>query len=152
MLDALLFYLNVYADFRTDKIGASLAWSAVFSGARGDLVILAWASSAFISGSVAAGSMGIIVESDKIDFDRDMGARRAIRAFAITAAIMTFVGIVLLGIATAGVDPSYTDIGDITSRRRGMQAAGWSIVVVVVIEVVLALTVRIMYHSGPWRF
>ena len=152
MLDALLFYLNVYADFRTDKIGASLAWSAVFSGARGDLVILAWASSAFITGSVAAGSMGIIVESDKIDFDRDMGARRAIRAFAITAAIMTFVGIVLLGIATAGVDPSYTDIGDITSRRRGMQAAGWSIVVVVVIEVVLALTVRIMYHSGPWRF
>jgi hypothetical protein len=152
MLDALLFYLNVYADFRTDKIGASLAWSAVFSGARGDLVILAWASSAFITGSVAAGSMGIIVESDKIDFDRDMGARRAIRAFAITAAVMTFVGIVLLGIATAGVDPSYADIGDITSRRRGMQAAGWSIVVVVVIEVVLALTVRIMYHSGPWRF
>jgi hypothetical protein len=156
MLDALLFYLNVYANVRTDKIGASLAWSAVFSGARGDLVILAWASSAFISGSVAAGSMGIILESDKIDFDRDMGARRAIRAFAITAAVMTFVGIVLLGIATAGVDPSYTGVSDIVSdiasRRRGMQAAGWSIVVVVVIEVLLALTVRIMYHSGPWKF
>jgi hypothetical protein len=116
------------------------------------LIILAWASSAFIAGSVAAGSMGITLESDKIDFDRDMGARRAIRAFAITATVMTFVGIVLLGIATAGIDPSYTGIGNITSRQRGMQAAGWSIVMVVVIEVLLALTVRIMYHSGPWRF
>jgi hypothetical protein len=95
--------------------------------------------------------MGIILESDKIDFDRDMGARRAIRAFALTAAVMTFIGIILLGIATASVDPSYTAVGT-SSSQRGMQAAGWSIVVVVVIEVLLALTVRIMYHSGPWRF
>jgi hypothetical protein len=151
MLDALLFYLNVHADIRTDKTGASLAWSAVFTGTRGNLVILAWASSAFIAGSVAAGSMGIILESDKIDFDRDMGARCAIRAFALTAAVMTFIGIILLGIATASVDPSYTAVG-MSSSQRGMQAAGWSIVVVVVIEVLLALTVRIMYHSGPWRF
>lgn len=134
-------------------VGASVAWGAVFCGARGDLVILAWASSAFITGSVAAGSMGIIVESDKINFDRDMGARRATRAFAITSAIMTFVGIVLLGIATANVDPSHavTAVGDTASRRRGMQAAGWFIVVVAAIEVTLAVTVRIMYHSGPWR-
>lgn len=135
-----------------NKIGASLAWSAVFNSARGDSVILAWASTAFISGSVAAGSMGIIVESDKIDFDRDMGARRAIRAFAITAAVMTFIGIILLGIATAHIEPTYTGVGDIASKKRGMQAAGWSIVVVVVIEVFLALAVRIMYHSGSWRF
>ena len=81
-----------------------------------------------------------------------MGARRAIRAFAITAAVMTFVGIVLLGTATAGVDPSYTSVGDTPNRRRGMQATGWSIVVVMVIEVLLALTVQVMYHSGPWRF
>ena len=153
-MNALLFYLNVYADVRTDKIGASLAWSAVFTGARGNLVLLAWASSAFIAGSVAAGSMGIILESDKIDFDRDMGARRSIRAFAITAAVMTFVGIILLGIATAGVDPSYTAVNNMatSSSRLGMQVAGWSMIVVVVIEVLLALTVRIMYHSGPWRF
>lgn len=150
----LCYFLNFFADARTNKIGASVAWSAVFCGARGDLVILAWASSAFIAGSVAAGSMGIIVESDKIDFDRDMGARRATRAFAITAAVMTFVGIVLLGIATASVDPSHvvTGVGDIASRRRGMQAAGWFIVVVAAIEVTLALSVRIVYHSGPWRF
>ena len=63
MIDALLFNLNAYADVCTDQIGASLVWSAVFSGARGDLVILAWASSAFIAGSVAAGSMGIILLS-----------------------------------------------------------------------------------------
>lgn len=146
-------FLNVFADASTDKLGASVAWGAVFCGARGDLVILAWASSAFITGSVAAGSMGIIVESDKINFDRDMGARRATRAFAITSAIMTFVGIVLLGIATANVDPSHavTAVGDTASRRRGMQAAGWFIVVVAAIEVTLAVTVRIMYHSGPWR-
>jgi len=152
MLDALLFYLNVYADVRTDKIGASLAWSAVFTGARGNLVLLAWASSTFIASSVAAGSMGIILESDKIDFDRDMGVQRAIRAFAITAAVMKFVGIILLGIATAGVNPSSTGVGNMAGSQRGMQAAGWSIVVVVVIEVLVALTVRIMYHSGPWKF
>jgi len=99
--------------------------------------------------------MGIVVDSDNIDFDRDMGARRAIRAFAIMSAFMTFVGIILLGIATAGVPPTYadvTDYGDTASRRRGMQAAGWFIVVVVIAEVLLALTVRIMYHTGPWRF
>lgn len=96
--------------------------------------------------------MGIILESDKIDFDRDMGARRSVRAFAITAAVMTFVGIILLGIATAGVDPSYTAVNNMASSRVGMQVAGWSMIVVVVIEVLLALTVRIMYHSGPWRF
>jgi hypothetical protein len=127
----------------------------VFTGTRGDLVVLAWASASFIAGSIAAGSMGIIVDSDKIDFDRDMGARRALRAFAITSAFMTFVGVILLGIATAGVQPTYadvTDYGDTASRRRGMQAAGWFIVVVVVVEVFLALAVRIMYHTGPWRF
>jgi uncharacterized PurR-regulated membrane protein YhhQ (DUF165 family) len=64
---------------------------------------------------------------------------------------MTFVGIILLRITTASVDLSYTGVGDITSRQRGMQAAGWSIVMVMVIEVLLALTVQIMYHSGPWR-
>jgi len=127
------------AEVEADKyheIGASLSWSAVFTGARGDLVILAWASAAFIAGSIAAGSMGIIVDSANINLDRDMGARRALRCFAITSALMTFIGIILLGVATAGVKPTYTnvaDYGDTANRRRGMQAAGWFIVVVVVL-------------------
>jgi len=133
-------------------LGASLASNTVFTGARGDLVILAWASAAFITGSIAAGSMGIIVDSDRIDLDRDMGARRAIRSFAIMSALMTFVGIILLGVATATVEPTYVDVvvsGDTSSRRLGMQAAGWFVVVVVVVEIFLAVTVRIMHHTGP---
>jgi hypothetical protein len=119
------------------------------------LVILAWASAAFITGSIAAGSMGIIVDSDRIDLDRDIGARRAIRSFAIMSALMTLVGIILLGVATANVEPTYADVadpGNTPSRRLGMQAAGWFIVIVVVTEVFLAVTVRIIYHTGPWRF
>jgi len=136
-------------------LGASLSWTALFTGARGDLVILAWASAAFIAGSIAAGSMGIIVDSDNINLDRDMGVRRALRCFAITSALMTFVGIILLGVATAGVEPTYTavaDFGDTTSRQQGMQAAGWFVGAVVVLEVILALVVRVTYHTGSWRF
>jgi len=127
----------------------------VFTGSRGNLVIIAWSTTAFVSAAVAAGGMGIIVDSEGINIDRDIAARRFVRGFAISSAILTLAGILLLSIAMAGLDPAY---GDVSSRpstrneRAGMRAAGWFTVAMVVGEIAVAVGVRIKYATTTYHW
>src|ERR1700761_5988266 len=79
-------------------LGASTAWSAVFSGTRGSLILLCWSAATFISASVGASSIQIITSSNQINLDRDMGARRVLRLFAVLSATLTLTGIMLLNV------------------------------------------------------
>ncbi|EIN07009.1 hypothetical protein PUNSTDRAFT_121248 [Punctularia strigosozonata HHB-11173 SS5] len=136
--------------------GASISWSAVFSGQRGDLVLIAWSAAVFVAASVAAGGMGIIVGSEGINIDRDMGARRFVRGFAVCSALMLLTGIVLLSLAMAGIQPTYALPNDdgqpSAARRRVMSAAGWFTIGAVGVETLLAVCVRVMYSTTSYHW
>ncbi|KAF8968393.1 hypothetical protein BDZ97DRAFT_433397 [Flammula alnicola] len=135
--------------------GASVSWSSVFSGGRGDLLLLGWSSAVFAAATVAAGGMGIIVDSEAINFERNMQARRALRAFAITSATFVLVGIILLSATIVGIPPTYNDFPEppLTRKRElSMKAAGWFSIVIPVIEVALALTCRVLFSPGRYKF
>jgi len=156
------FGLSSAASYRTNFttlgavafFGASVAWSNVFAGQRGDLVLIAWAAATFVSAAVAAGGMGIIVDSEGINMDRDIVARRFVRAFAICSAIFILAGITMLSIAMAMVDPDYNTSNGLptANRRRGMQAAGWFTLAMVLIEVAMAIGVRIKYATTTYHW
>lgn len=132
-----------------------MAWGAVFAGERGDLVLIGWSAALFVAASVAAGGMGIIVGSEGINLERDMHARRFVRGFAISSAIMILVAIILLSIAAAQVNPKFAQPPDAPAspvRMRAMSAAGWFTTGAVVVEVSLAVAVRVIYSTTPYHW
>ncbi|EJT96837.1 hypothetical protein DACRYDRAFT_112452 [Dacryopinax primogenitus] len=137
--------------------GASVAWSAVFSGTRGDVVLLAWTSSMFVCGSIAAGSIAIILGADSIDLDRDMNARRALRVFVLTSAVFSFGGIVLLAVTMALIDPD-SNTGNSSStptapyRISGMRASGVFTIIASLVEIGVALALRQAFTPGRYKW
>lgn len=134
-----------------------MAWSNVFAGERGaNIALIAWAAAIFISAAVAAGGMGIIVDSEGINMDRDIVARRFVRAFAICSAIFILAGIILLSIAMATMDPDFNSNAShglpTANERRAMRAAGWFTVAMVLIEVAIAMGVRIKYATTTYHW
>ncbi|KZP01236.1 hypothetical protein CALVIDRAFT_127768 [Calocera viscosa TUFC12733] len=137
--------------------GASVSWSAVFSGTRGDVVLLAWASTLFVCASVAAGATAIILGADAIDLDRDMKARRTLRTYVIISAIFTFGGITLLAITMCLIDPDADGPGNApgptsSSRLRSMQASGIFAIAVSSVEIAIALLLRSAFTPGRYKW
>lgn len=87
--------------------------------------------------------------------DRDIVARRFVRGFAVCSAIFILAGVIMLSIAMAMVDPDYNNASNglpTAGRRRGMQAAGWFTVAMVLIEVAIAIGVRIKYATTTYHW
>ncbi|KAH8822283.1 hypothetical protein DL96DRAFT_1620626 [Flagelloscypha sp. PMI_526] len=136
-------------------LGASITWSAVFTGTRGDIVLLAWASTCFICGSAAAGSMGILVDSDTIDFDRDMVPRRVARMYSIFSATFILAGILLTSLTMAWLgDVEQEEMGgyETKTRQAALRGSGYGVIGVVFLEVMFAIFVRMRYSHRVWRF
>lgn len=153
--------------------GASVAWGSVFTASLGNIsllrcvrhilpfdvsaynfspIIISWAAAAFAVGSKSAAAMSIVVGSDTIDIDRDMGARRVVRTFAITGAIHIFAGVILLSVAVMLLDPAAPSGGSHTSIHgsRGAQiGAGVFSIVVSTVVILIALFTR-FYYVPEW--
>jgi len=122
--------------------GASIAWTSLFSAVRGSLPLLAWASCAFVSAAVAATGMVIILDSDQLDLERDMTARRVVRAFNALAGLAVLAGIVLLSVAV--MEPDVIDDDKRTeSDKASMKAAGCCTIILVVFFTAVAFQVRL---------
>ncbi|KZT61500.1 hypothetical protein CALCODRAFT_491009 [Calocera cornea HHB12733] len=137
--------------------GASVAWSAVFSGTRGDVVVLAWASALFVCASVAAGATTIILGAEAIDLDRDIHARRTLRIYIITSAVFAFGGIALLAITMSLIDPDAgvsngSSSSTSPSRKSSMQASGIFTIATSAVEIAVALVLRSAFTPGRYKW
>jgi hypothetical protein len=131
--------------------GASAAFSAIFSGARGDIVVLSWSAALFVLATIAAGGMGIIVDSG-IHLD-DITARRFVRAFAMSSALCAFAGILNLTMAVLEISDASggSFVLDSRSRRLSVLASCYFTISVAVVLIVVAVFVRFRHGKSSWK-
>ncbi|KAJ7613268.1 hypothetical protein DFH06DRAFT_1242811 [Mycena polygramma] len=103
--------------------GASITWSTVFSGTRGDLVLISWSACLFIVGAVgaAAASMLVLPEEDLVA--KHLTVRWTVRVLSLLAMAHVLVGMFLVTLAILVLDPAQ---GNPTAGagRRGVRSAG----------------------------
>ncbi|KAK7037776.1 hypothetical protein VNI00_010737 [Paramarasmius palmivorus] len=86
--------------------GASISWSTVFSGTRGDLIVISWSASVFIVGTACAASGMILVETDENIMTRFIQVRWAVRALMFVSVLHVFAGLGLISVALILLDPN----------------------------------------------
>ncbi|KAF8669052.1 hypothetical protein RHS04_08899 [Rhizoctonia solani] len=86
--------------------GAGMAWATVFSGTRGDLVLVSWAASCFIVATATAACGTSLLDADGTLVERFMAVRWAVRILSLCATIHVFVGIMLVSAAILILDPN----------------------------------------------
>ena len=132
--------------------GASVAWSALFSGTRGNLVIISWAASVFIVGCTAAASANLLVETDESFMARHMQVRWTVRILTVVSALHVFAGVMLVSTAIALLDPHasapFSGKGEVS--RYAVKAAGGYAAGMVIASVITMITVRRRYTQRTW--
>lgn len=126
--------------------GATVAWSCVFTAARGSLHCFSWASTAFVSAAVAASGLNIVLDSDDLDFDRDMVARRVVRALNALTGLGVFIGIVLMSLALMTTEPI-----DDSSRSQSEAWAIWSAGLFTIIATSVLSTAILFIRFKPYK-
>ncbi|KAF8751681.1 hypothetical protein RHS01_08167 [Rhizoctonia solani] len=86
--------------------GAGMAWATVFSGTRGDLVLISWAASCFIVATATAACGTSLLDADGTLVERFMAVRWTVRVLSLCATIHVFVGIMLVSAAILILDPN----------------------------------------------
>lgn len=130
--------------------GASVAWASVFGAQRGNIVCLAWSASLFMNGAIIAGAASLITYSDQINIDRDMFARRVLRALAILTATMALAGICMLCVASFDLDKIPDEFDE--SQRRKTRVPGGFTLGVSVVSVGTAVALRVAYSNNLYRY
>ncbi|KAJ1304978.1 hypothetical protein OPQ81_000021 [Rhizoctonia solani] len=86
--------------------GAGMAWATVFSGTRGDLVLISWAASCFIVGTASAACGTSLLDADGTLVERFLPVRWTVRLLSLCATLHAFVGIMLVSAAILILDPN----------------------------------------------
>lgn len=119
--------------------GAGMAWVAVFSGARENVVIMSWAASCFMVGAVTGGSAAWLAHG----LLEQSVMRWAVLVFSLCSATHTFAGLMLVSVAILVLDNGgHMGIG-------GQRSAGAYALVLCVTGVAMAIVVRWRY-GGRW--
>ncbi|QRW07046.1 hypothetical protein RhiLY_06045 [Ceratobasidium sp. AG-Ba] len=86
--------------------GAGMAWATVFSGTRGDLVLISWAACCFIVGAISAGSATSLLDADGELLNQYKPVRWTVRLLSVWSMIHVFVGVMLVSTAILVLDPN----------------------------------------------
>ncbi|KAG9077814.1 hypothetical protein FS749_010241 [Ceratobasidium sp. UAMH 11750] len=127
--------------------GAGMAWATVFSGTRGDLVLISWAACCFIIGAVGAASATSLLDTDGELLSRYTPVRWTVRLLAVWSTLHVFAGVMLVSAAILVLDPNAGQPGPGIKGggdfvvRNGRVAGGYSLVVCAVV-VLVALVIR----------
>ncbi|KAI3615987.1 hypothetical protein WG66_010276 [Moniliophthora roreri] len=135
--------------------GASISWSVVFSGTRGDLIIISWSASVFIVGTICAASGSILVETDDNIMNRFVHVRWVVRVLTILSMLHVFAGLTLISIALLLFDPNASQpqsevTADGAFSLRASIAAGAYAVSMNSLVAIFALLVRRRYSRRTW--
>ncbi|KAJ6587500.1 hypothetical protein DFH09DRAFT_1307730 [Mycena vulgaris] len=127
--------------------GASITWSTIFSGARGNLVLISWSACFFIVGTIgaAAASMLVIPEEDIVTVYPLV--RWSVRIISLVAMVHVLAGMFLLAIAMLILDPEEDAV---RGGRRGTQSAGGYAISASAALVIVAGTVWRRHTRRTW--
>ncbi|EUC57219.1 transmembrane protein, putative [Rhizoctonia solani AG-3 Rhs1AP] len=134
--------------------GAGMAWATVFSGTRGDLVLISWAASCFIVATASAACGTSLLDADGTLVERFLPVRWTVRLLSLCATLHVFAGIMLISAAILILDPN------METPQRGIGGNGFSIVaervagayslVVCGVVAISAFAVRRRYSRRTW--
>ncbi|ELU39340.1 hypothetical protein AG1IA_06630 [Rhizoctonia solani AG-1 IA] len=134
--------------------GAGMAWATVFSGTRGDLVLISWAASCFIVATATAACGTSLLDADGTLVERFMAVRWTVRVLSLCATIHVFVGIMLVSAAILILDPNMDSPAGGTNGHRfnvvAERVAGGCSLVICGIAVLLTFIVQRRYRRRTW--
>ncbi|KAJ7493097.1 hypothetical protein B0H11DRAFT_2007212 [Mycena galericulata] len=76
--------------------GASITWSTIFSGTRGNVILISWAACLFIVGAVGAAGASILVMPDEDIVAKHLTVRWTVRILSLLAMIHVLAGMFLV--------------------------------------------------------
>ncbi|KAF7335294.1 hypothetical protein MSAN_02340100 [Mycena sanguinolenta] len=129
--------------------GASITWSTIFSGTRGDLVLISWSACLFIVGAVgaAAASMLVIPEEDIVaKYDT---VRWTVRILSLVSMAHVLAGMFLIAVAILVLDPRQQS-PQALAGKAGMQSAGAYAIAVSVLCVGVSGAVWRRHTTRTW--
>ncbi|KAF7352270.1 hypothetical protein MVEN_01190700 [Mycena venus] len=103
--------------------GASITWSTVFSGTRGDLVLISWSACLFIVGAVGAAAASMLLLPDEDLVAKYPPVRWTVRILSLLSMVHVLAGMFLVTLAILLLDPSQESL-QARAGRRGVQSAG----------------------------
>ncbi|KAJ7369006.1 hypothetical protein DFH08DRAFT_37547 [Mycena albidolilacea] len=103
--------------------GASITWSTVFSGARGDLVLISWSACLFIVGAVGAAAASMLVLPDEDIVTKHIEVRWTVRILSLLSMVHVLAGMFLVALAILLLDPAQESLQAPTGRA-GVRSAG----------------------------
>ncbi|KAJ7473815.1 hypothetical protein B0H11DRAFT_2195488 [Mycena galericulata] len=130
--------------------GASITWSTIFSGTRGNVVLISWAACLFIVGAVGAAGASILVMPDEDIVAKHLTVRWTVRIPSLLAMIHVLAGMFLVAIAILVLDPANGNL-DLRGGQRGTQSAGgYAISVSAVFLIVVGIVWRWYTQHTCW--
>ncbi|KAJ7574581.1 hypothetical protein C8J56DRAFT_466309 [Mycena floridula] len=129
--------------------GASIAWSTVFSGTRGDLNLISWAASVFVVAAVCAAGGSILVGGPEDIVTRHIVARWTVRILSRLSALHIFAGLTLISCAILILDPG-ADNPEQRPGRGAVKAAGSYALAVSALALTVSLGVWRRYAHFSW--
>ncbi|THU84965.1 hypothetical protein K435DRAFT_970941 [Dendrothele bispora CBS 962.96] len=133
--------------------GASIAWSTVFSGTRGNISLLAWAACTFIVATVCAAAASLLIASEEQIIQKHSHARWAVRILSRLASLHIFAGLILLSVAILVLDPNQGDISVDSKHGIGvMRAAGIYALTFSAMTLLVSFTIWRRYTHRQWYY
>ena len=126
----------------------------MFSGTRGDLVLISWAASCFIVATASAACGTSLLNADGTLVERFLPVRWTVRLLSLCATMHVFAGIMLISAAILILDPNTgTPQNGISGNGFNVVAervaGGYSLVVCGVVAI-SAFAVRRRYSRRTW--
>ncbi|KAJ7189327.1 hypothetical protein GGX14DRAFT_580805 [Mycena pura] len=130
--------------------GASITWSTVFSGARGDLGLISWSAGLFIVGAVGAGAASMLVAPEEDIVAKHRAARWTVRILSLLATAHVLGGMFLVALAMLVLDPAQEGPPQARAGRLGVRSAGAYATAVSALFVAVAGAVWRRYTIRTW--
>ncbi|KAJ7800405.1 hypothetical protein B0H13DRAFT_2499949 [Mycena leptocephala] len=129
--------------------GASITWSTIFSGTRGNLVLISWAACFFIVAAVGAAGASVLVMQDENLVATYLTVRWTVRILSLLAMVHVLAGMFLVAIAILVLDPGKVDIDD-RGGRRGTESAGAYAISLSMVSFIVVGAVWRRYTRHTW--
>ncbi|KAF7335293.1 hypothetical protein MSAN_02340000 [Mycena sanguinolenta] len=129
--------------------GASITWSTIFSGTRGDLVLISWSACLFIVGAVGAAAASMLVLPEEDIVARYRTVRWTVRILSLIAIVHVLAGMFLIAVAILVLDPTQQS-PQALAGKVGVRSAGAYAIAVSVSCVGVSGAVWRRYTTSTW--
>ncbi|KAJ7611177.1 hypothetical protein FB45DRAFT_941218 [Roridomyces roridus] len=104
--------------------GASITWSIIFSGTRGNLLVITWSASLFIVSTVAAFAATLLVLPEEDLVAKHQTVRWAVRILSLISMVHVLAGMLFLALSIFLLDPNHGAQFEGSMSRVWFQVAG----------------------------